>query len=156
MTMGGNEVRQLRRKAGLSQAELGGLIGISRETVGRIERGAEPIERRTELAVRYVAERRLPEHGSLTTVHQQVAGVLDEAAVRGRVSLESTRLLRAASADWITAGGGAAGIALLQSAQGTIGMLNVSSESDPHRMRVLADLLQLKRAWRAVSDAQNE
>jgi DNA-binding XRE family transcriptional regulator len=50
------EVKALRMEAGLSQAELAELIGMSRVTVGLMERGAAPIERRTELAIRYVVE----------------------------------------------------------------------------------------------------
>jgi DNA-binding XRE family transcriptional regulator len=50
------ELRTLRRQIGASQAELGDAIGLSRVTIGLMERGDAPIEKRTELAVRYVAE----------------------------------------------------------------------------------------------------
>jgi DNA-binding XRE family transcriptional regulator len=50
------ELKALRMNAGLSQAELGELIGMSRVTVGLMERGEARIEKRTELAVRYVVE----------------------------------------------------------------------------------------------------
>jgi len=50
------ELKALRMEAGLSQVELAGLIGMSRVTVGLMERGEAPIEKRTELAVRYVVE----------------------------------------------------------------------------------------------------
>jgi len=49
-------LKALRMQAGLSQAELAELIGMSRVTVGLMERGEAPIEKRTELAVRYVVE----------------------------------------------------------------------------------------------------
>jgi len=38
----------------MSQAELAEAIGMSRVTIGLMERGEAPIEKRTELAVRYV------------------------------------------------------------------------------------------------------
>lgn len=44
----------------MTQAQLGKEIGLSRECVGLMERGDAPIERRTELAVLYVAEKKLP------------------------------------------------------------------------------------------------
>ena len=49
-------LKALRMEAGLSQAELAEAIGMSRVTVGLMERGEAPIEKRTELAVRYVVE----------------------------------------------------------------------------------------------------
>ena len=49
-------LKALRMQAGLSQAELAELIGMSRVKVGLMERGEAPIEKRTELAVRYVVE----------------------------------------------------------------------------------------------------
>ncbi|RYF17853.1 MAG: helix-turn-helix domain-containing protein [Oxalobacteraceae bacterium] len=57
MVMQGEEMKALRTRAGLSQAGLGEAIGMARETIGAMERGAAPIEKRTELAVRYVTMR---------------------------------------------------------------------------------------------------
>lgn len=50
-----DELKTLRKAAGMTQGEMGEAIGMTRETIGLMERGAAPIERRTELAVRYVA-----------------------------------------------------------------------------------------------------
>ena len=50
------ELKALRVKAGMSQAALGEAIGMSRVTIGLMERGEAPIEKRTGLAVRYVVE----------------------------------------------------------------------------------------------------
>jgi transcriptional regulator with XRE-family HTH domain len=150
--MNGDEARDLRRQAGLSQAEFASVIGLSRETVGRMERGSEDIDRRTELAMRYVAEKGPLERRTLRKLHQDVADILDEAAVRGRVSVDSTRRLRATSGEWASAGGSAAGAALLLTAQGTIGMLNVSGDNDPLRSNTFGELRQLKLAWRSVAD----
>lgn len=45
------ELKILRRRAGLSQSELADAIGMARETIGLMERGAAPIEKRTKAAV---------------------------------------------------------------------------------------------------------
>lgn len=52
--MRGSDLRAMRRDAGMTQAELADAIGMTRETVGLMERDQAPIEKRTELAVRYV------------------------------------------------------------------------------------------------------
>ena len=51
-----DELRAVRKAAGLSQAELGDAIGLTRVTIGLMERGGAPIEKRTALAVRYVID----------------------------------------------------------------------------------------------------
>lgn len=53
--MTSDELKLLRKALGLSQDELGDAIGMSRISVGLMERGQAPIEKRTELAVRYLA-----------------------------------------------------------------------------------------------------
>lgn len=55
--MHADELKAIRKAAGLSQAALGDAIGMARETIGAMERGMAPIETRTELAVRYVTMR---------------------------------------------------------------------------------------------------
>ena len=55
--MHADELKAIRKAAGLSQAALGEAIGMARETVGAMERGTTPIETRTELAVRYATMR---------------------------------------------------------------------------------------------------
>jgi DNA-binding XRE family transcriptional regulator len=45
--MQGEDIKRLRKSAGLSQAGMGDLLGMSRETVGAMERGTAPIEKRT-------------------------------------------------------------------------------------------------------------
>ena len=49
-----DELRALRKEAGLTQAALAEAIGLSRPTIVLMEGGRMPVERRTELAVRYV------------------------------------------------------------------------------------------------------
>jgi DNA-binding XRE family transcriptional regulator len=50
-----DELKALRKAIGMSQQELADRIGLSRETVGLMERGQAPIEVRTALAVRWIA-----------------------------------------------------------------------------------------------------
>ena len=54
--MQGDEMKALRKAAGMSQAELGAAIGMSQKFIGMMERGDAAIEKRTELAVRYVVQ----------------------------------------------------------------------------------------------------
>lgn len=52
--MRGVQMRELREAAGLTQADLAGLLDVAKDTVARWERGERPILRVTELAVRQV------------------------------------------------------------------------------------------------------
>lgn len=49
--MNGDELRARRKAAGLTQAQLGVRLGLHRDFVGLMERGAQPIAERTALAV---------------------------------------------------------------------------------------------------------
>lgn len=51
-----DEMRALRKAAGLTQQELADEIGMSRIAINKMEAAKAVIEKRTELAVRYVAE----------------------------------------------------------------------------------------------------
>lgn len=51
------ELRSLRKTAGLSQADMAEALGMNRATISDMERGVAPIERRTGLAARYIAEK---------------------------------------------------------------------------------------------------
>jgi len=150
--MNASEARKLRKGTGLSQADFGHAIGVSRETIGRMERGSEPVDRRTELAMRYISENAPMNLSTLPVIHQSVAAILEEATVRGTVSNDGASQLGICSKQWVEAGGSAAGSALLTSAQGTIGMLRSSSDQDAIRVRIYSELRQLKLAWRAVSE----
>ena len=52
MAMNGKQLKQARKRLGLSQSGLGEAIGMTREMIGLMERGEKQIERRTELAIR--------------------------------------------------------------------------------------------------------
>lgn len=54
--MQGDELKALRKQAGLTQAELAQALGLTQTFIGLMERGEKAIERRTELAVRYLVE----------------------------------------------------------------------------------------------------
>ncbi len=49
-----DELRAARKALGLSQAELGLELGLTGEFIGMMERGVKAIERRTDLAMRYL------------------------------------------------------------------------------------------------------
>lgn len=64
--MQGNDLKALRQSARLTQGALAEAIGMSRKTVNEMELDKAPIEKRTELAVRYVVDHatfRLKESG---------------------------------------------------------------------------------------------
>jgi transcriptional regulator with XRE-family HTH domain len=52
--MQGDELRAMRKALGMTQAAMGDALGVSGVYVGMMERGEYAIERRTELAVRYL------------------------------------------------------------------------------------------------------
>lgn len=59
-----DEMKELRKSVGWSQAEMAEAIGMSRVLIGQMERGQAPIEKRTGLAVRYVVDQA---HASAST-----------------------------------------------------------------------------------------
>ena len=150
--MNGEDARTLRRRTGMSQAAFAEAIGLSRETVGRLERGSEPIDRRTEFAIRFVVESGPLATKSLREIHQSIADILDEAAIRGRVSVSSTALMRDSSSHWTAAGGSEVCLALIRRAQATVGSLNSLNDDDPIRATTFSELRQLKLAWRAIAN----
>ena len=150
--MNGEDARALRRRTGMSQAAFAEAIGISRETVGRLERGSEEIDRRTELAIRFVVENGPLTTNTLREIHQNVADILDEAAVRGRVSPSSAAIMRNSASEWTTARGSEVGLDLICRAQATVGWLNAMNDDDPSRAMTFCELRQLKLAWPALAD----
>lgn len=57
MTMQPDHMKSLRKAAGMTQEKLAAEIGMTRKSINDMENGRAPIERRTELAIRYVTER---------------------------------------------------------------------------------------------------
>ena len=148
--MDGSEASRLRRESGMSQSQFGAAIGVSRETIGRIERSTEQLDRRTELAMRYIAEGRLARIPELSEIYDTVAPVLDQTAVRGSPPYDYRDKLQAAVSHWRAKQGCAGAEPLLAQAQGVLGMLNVTPPGDAMRDRIFEQLRQLKLDWRAV------
>ncbi|MFK3857214.1 helix-turn-helix domain-containing protein [Agrobacterium pusense] len=148
--MTGEEMRSLRLRTGLSQAALAGALGMSRESISRMERGRDTIERRTELALRYIVEIGLPGEDSLERVHQEVADVLADASVQASPSLQRTEKLKHSLEAWMAAGGSEAGRLLIYRAQGVIGQINVTMPHDPMWHRTVSDLTRVRMEWAAL------
>lgn len=53
--MQGADLKAIRKALAMSQADFGAALGLTSKFVGMMERGEALIERRTELAVRYLA-----------------------------------------------------------------------------------------------------
>lgn len=148
--MTGGEMRALRLRAGFSQAKLATAIGMSRESIGRMERSSDAIEKRTELAIRYIALRGLPAERSLDQVQEDVARVLDDASIRTGPSIQRTEKLKQALEDWASAGGSEAGRQLIYRAQGVVGLINVTESRDGAWRQIMSDLKQVMLEWAAV------
>lgn len=56
--MQGEEMKALRKGAGMTQDDLAEAIGMTKTYIGLMERGAKPIEKRTAIAIRCVTEHR--------------------------------------------------------------------------------------------------
>lgn len=149
--MNGSEASRLRKECGMSQVEFGAAIGVSRETIGRIERSNEHLDRRTELAMRYIAEGRLALVPELSKIHHTVATVLDQTAVRGSPPYDYRDKLQAAISHWRAKQGSASAEPLIARAQGVLGLLNVTPPGDGMRDHTFEQLRQLKLDWQAVA-----
>ena len=149
--MDGAEAARLRKECGMSQVEFAAAIGVSRETIGRIERSHEQLDRRTELAMRYIAEGRLSLVPELSQTHDAVATVLDQTAVRGSPPYDYRDRLQAAASHWRAKQGSMSAEPLFARAQGVLGMLNVTPPSDRMRDHIFEQLRQLKLDWQAVA-----
>ncbi len=66
MTMTREEFRRIRKRLRMTQVELGEFLGVSSRFVSMLEGGHSPIERRTELAMRYLVVISKPDHWQLT------------------------------------------------------------------------------------------
>jgi len=54
------KLRAARRALGWTQPYLAEELGLTRDAVAKMEAGVRPIERRTDLAIRYLLEREAP------------------------------------------------------------------------------------------------
>jgi len=53
-TMTGEQLRQARKRLGMTQSELAEAIGMQKNSIAMIERGLRPVMKTTELSVRYL------------------------------------------------------------------------------------------------------
>jgi transcriptional regulator with XRE-family HTH domain len=148
--MNGLEARRLREASGLSQTEFGIALGLSRATIWRIERSSEQLDRKTELAMRYVAERRPARLPELWEIHEAVAQVLDLTAARGNPPFDYRDRLQAAVANLGVSRGTKKAQLLLGKAQAVLGLLNVTPADDPQRERTWQQVRMLQSAWGTV------
>lgn len=63
--MSPEQLRQIRRDAKMSQAQLGAYLGLSRDYVGMMERGVAPIKPRTAMAVSTLSHQSIADPGAL-------------------------------------------------------------------------------------------
>jgi len=148
--MTGEEMKALRMRAGLSQAELASAIGMSRESIGRMERSADTVEKRTELALRYIAQQGAPVASSFEQVINEANNVLDDASIHANPSMQRTEKLKHALEKWTAAGGSETGRKLIYRAQGVIGLINVTDSSNAAWHQIMSDLRAVKLEWQAV------
>jgi DNA-binding XRE family transcriptional regulator len=53
-TMTGEQLRQARKRLGMTQSELAEAIGMQKNSIAMIERGLRPVMKTTELSVKYL------------------------------------------------------------------------------------------------------
>lgn len=151
MTMQPDELKTARKGAGMSQAQLAEAIGMARETIGAMERGAAPIELRTALAVRFVTDGNIVGLRDRAAIHRHVAELLTS-AVQGRaVGQDEHEELAEAVQEWSQGQYGATGIYLIMAAnhlllQMASGLGSVMMNA-PH----LAELGRVQHAWNAIA-----
>lgn len=90
--MQGDELKALRKAAGMTQAELANAIGLTGTYIGLMERGEKPIERRTEQAVQFVSV-------CVRSHTVMAAAQRCRQAARGDITLDADELLEIA--DWL-------------------------------------------------------
>ena len=52
------DIRTIRRRMGVTQIELAGMLGLHQSTISRFEKGTLPVDERTELALEALVARR--------------------------------------------------------------------------------------------------
>jgi transcriptional regulator with XRE-family HTH domain len=149
--MEAEEAKRLRKASGLSQAAFGAALGLSRGTISRLERGSEALDRRTELAMRYVAEGRLQRTPELSEIHEAVSQLLDQTARRGIPPYDYVERLGAASRQWQMQRDEPAVEALLQRIEDSLATLNMVIAEDASPKRPTKIVRELELAWRTAS-----
>lgn len=81
--MTGEELRGIRKTLGWTLERMGDEIGLSKAFVGMMERGEKPIERRTELAARYLAITTKPDGADMVYVRRYTLNDTESAGETG-------------------------------------------------------------------------
>jgi transcriptional regulator with XRE-family HTH domain len=84
----GAELRFLRTEMGLTQAELGSLLSVDGQTVGRYERGDTPIHPTAETLLRRLAGERLVE--AFDKSIEELASLVNSDDVHDEINIEAT------------------------------------------------------------------
>lgn len=120
--MQGEELKALREAAGMSQAELADEIGMSRESIGKMERGQAPIEKRTELAAQYVIEQVRLRMATTITLLMEACKIMEDVDTFGVAYPKHIKGLREVFAQWAPLGGENAGAIEILAALGGAGL----------------------------------
>jgi transcriptional regulator with XRE-family HTH domain len=84
--MDGAALREHRKRAGLSQADLAARLGLSRDFIGLMERGKAPVAPRTAIAVEQLAGRpQEPATEIRLTTHDPLERMVEEALQRAGI-----------------------------------------------------------------------
>ena len=94
--MTGAELRERRKSLGLSQADLGARLGLSRDYIGQMERGTAPILPRTLVLLRAFADPPRPATGRLLT-NDPMERMVESALQAAGIAYETDRDGRNAS-----------------------------------------------------------
>ncbi|QEH80815.1 helix-turn-helix domain-containing protein [Sphingomonas sp. C8-2] len=158
MPMQGHELKELRKKAGLSQAELGDEIGMARETIGLMERGDAPIERRTELAVLYAIADRGHRPPTVRMAFEEISGLLDRVEEAPQLDLaalnEWLNDLTSAAKTWDELGGAVLGRELLKEAIARAHHLRLGFGRGFVTPDPIPDLVTIREAWKLTEPSR--
>lgn len=150
-----DELKAMRKQAGLSQGDLAAEVGLSQGFIGEMERGEKPIEKRTELAVRYLVEQRLGVRPSSDLVHEEIAGIFDDMIAEEKPDIMTRLALTKSKLQWIDAALPAIGLALLNEALEVSVILERPDDNDQlDQARRRIDLI--KAAWELARPARSK
>jgi DNA-binding XRE family transcriptional regulator len=143
----------LRREAGMSQVELADAIGISQEMVVQMERGNAVIEKRTELAIKWVTSQPRAATRTRALIAHEVADLLDGAAEPGACHDDRLQRLTRLEDEWEVSGGPSAACALFVLTQGALKASRATAPANAGQAPHQANILRLEKLWRALANA---
>lgn len=125
--MQGNELKSLRRLAGMTQAALAEKIGMARETIGAMERDQAPIELRTELAIRFVTMSGQAANRPLDVLASHAADLAQSVLDGDPLDDDDVAQCQSLMTEWLDRRGTVVGYYLLMALNSAIGYLNHAS-----------------------------